>query len=83
MALFFVVQSFSPAKRGAMRADVPVQATSVLHARRMAERLAQQKPMVFATVIDADPEAGDYGEPKLIFAHGSNLPEEINEMERA
>ncbi|MCP8895315.1 hypothetical protein KYK29_10245 [Shinella daejeonensis] len=82
MALFFVVQSFSPAKRGAMKADVPVQATSMMHARRMAERLAQQKPMVFATVIDADPEAGDYGDPKLIFAHGEDLPEEIMGMEK-
>lgn len=81
MAEFFVVQSFSPAKKG-MKPDVPVQATSIMHARRVAERLALYKPMVVATVTDADPEAGDFGEPKLIFAHGDNLPEEIADMEK-
>lgn len=81
MAEFFVVQSFSPAKRGAMKPDIPVQATSVMHARRMAERLAQQKPMVFATVTDADPEAGDFGEPRLICAYGDDLPEEVSNMQ--
>lgn len=81
MAEFFVVQSFSPAKRGAMKPDIPVQATSVMHARRMAERMAVSKPMVFATVTDGDPENGDFGEPKLIFAHGDNLPEEVSNMQ--
>jgi hypothetical protein len=59
---------------------VPVQAQNIMHARRVAERLAVSKPMVFATVVDGDPETGDFGEPKLIFAHGDNLPEEINDM---
>lgn len=81
MAEFFVVQSFSPAKRGSMKPDIPVQATSVLQARRMAERLAASKPMVIATVTDGDPETGDFGEPKLIFAHGDNLPEEVANMQ--
>lgn len=80
MAEFFVVQSFSPAKRG-MKPDIPVQATSIIHARRVAERLAVSKPMVFATVTDGDPETGDFGEPKLIFAHGDNLPEEVVNMQ--
>lgn len=80
MAEFFVVQSFSPAKRG-MKPDVPVQATSVMDARRMAERLAARKPMVFATLTDGDPETGDFGEPKLICAYGDNLPEEICNMQ--
>lgn len=80
MAEFFVVQSFSPAKKG-MKPDVPVQATSIPHARRLAERLALHKPMVFATVMDADPEAGDFGEPKLICAYGDNLPEEVSNMQ--
>lgn len=80
MAEFFVVQSFSPAKRG-MKPDVPVQANSIAHARQMAERIAAYKPMVFATVMEGDPETGDFGEPKLIFAHGDNLPEEISDMQ--
>lgn len=80
MAEFFVVQSFSQAKRG-MKPDAPVQAGSILQARRMAERMAAYKPMVIATVTDGDPETGDYGEPKLIFAHGDNLPEEVANMQ--
>lgn len=80
MAEYFVVQSFSPAKRG-MKADVPVPATSILHARRMAERLAVRKPMVFATVMEGDPDTGDFGDPKLICFHGEERPEEINDMQ--
>lgn len=80
MAEFFVVQSFSPAKRG-MKPDIAVQANSVMHARRMAERLAQTKPMVFATVMEGDPESGDFGEPKLIYFHGAEKPEEVSNMQ--
>ncbi|WLR92919.1 hypothetical protein [Shinella zoogloeoides] len=82
MAEFFVVQSFSPAKRG-LKPDVPVQVTSVQHARRMAERLALRKPMVFATATKGDPETGDFEEPKLICFHGTERPEEINDMQPA
>ena len=80
MASYFVVQSFSPAKRG-IKPDIAVQANSIMHAKRMAERLALSKPMVFATVMDGDPETGDFGEPKLIFSHGDNLPEEVINMQ--
>ncbi len=82
MAEFFVVQSFSPAKRG-MKPDAPVQATSILHARRMAERIAAYKPMVFATVTEGDPETGDFEEPKLICFYGDERPEELNDMRPA
>ena len=81
MAEFFVVQSFSPAKRGNLKPDIPVQATSVIHARRVAERLAVSKPMVFATMMEGDPESGDFGEPKLIFFHGDEKPEEVSNMQ--
>lgn len=80
MAEFFVVQSFSPAKRG-MKADIAVQVNSVMHAKRMAERLALTKPMVFATVMEGDPESGDFGEPKLICFHGAEKPEEVSNMQ--
>ncbi|MCR6502556.1 hypothetical protein MUO32_26365 [Shinella sp. CPCC 101442] len=80
MAEFFVVQSFSPAKRG-MKADIAVQVNSVMHAKRMAERLALTKPMVFATVMEGDPESGDFGEPKLIYFHGAEKPEEVSNMQ--
>ncbi|MFC3072390.1 hypothetical protein [Shinella pollutisoli] len=81
MAAYFVVQSYTSGKNG-MTADAPIQAQSILHARRVAERLAERKPMVLAFTRDGNPKTGDYGEPKLIFAHGNNLPEEVNEMER-
>lgn len=80
MAEFFVVQSFSQAKRG-MKADIAVQVNSVMHARRMAERLALTKPMVFATMMEGDPESGDFGEPKLIYFHGAEKPEEVSNMQ--
>ena len=48
---------------------------------RMAERLALQKPMVFATVMEGDPESGDFGEPKLIYFHGDEKPEEVSNMQ--
>lgn len=81
MASYFVVQSYSSAK-GGMTPDAPIQAQSTLHARRLAERLALRKPMVIAFMRDGNPKTGDYGDPKLIFAHGDQLPEEINDMER-
>lgn len=31
---------------------------------------------------DGNPKTGYYGDPKLIYAHGDNLPEEISDMER-
>lgn len=81
MASYFVVQSYSPAK-GGMTPDAPIQAQSLLQAKSMAERLSLRKPMVLAFTRDGNPKTGDYGDPKLIFAHGDNLPEEINDMER-
>lgn len=81
MASYFVVQSFSSGK-GGMTPDTPIQAQSLIHARRLAERLALQKPAVLAFTRDGNPKTGDYGDPKLIFAHGDNLPDEINDMER-
>lgn len=82
MASYFVVQSFSTGK-GGMRPDAPIQAQSLPQAKRMAERLALQKPMVVAFARDGNPTTGDYGDPKLIFAHGDDLPEEVRDMERA
>ena len=81
MASYFVVQSFSTGK-GGMKPDAPIQAQNLLQAKRTAQRLALQKPMVIAFTRDGNPTTGDYGDPKLIFAHGNDLPEEINDMER-
>ncbi len=81
MASYFVVQSFSSGKEGVVP-DAPIQAQSIAHARRMAERMALTKAMVIAFMRDGNPKTGDYGDPKLIFAHGEGLPDELRDMER-
>jgi len=78
----FVVQSYSKGQRGKMNADTPFIAKDVAHARRTAERMAKDKPMVIAFANTGDAETGDFEEPKLIFAHGDQLPPEIDEMEK-
>ncbi|WP_296441271.1 hypothetical protein [Rhizobium sp. 60-20] len=45
--------------------------------------MALTKTMVIAFMRDGNPKTGDYGDPKLIFAHGKDLPEEVSAMERA
>lgn len=76
----YVVQSYT-AKKGKMNADAPFIAKDVNHARRTAEKLANVKPMVIAFTNTGDAETGDYEAPKLIFAHGERLPDEIQDME--
>ena len=78
----YVVQSYSKAPRGRLFADTPFGARDVAHARKTAERLAKDKPMVIAFVATGDSETGEFDEPKLIFAHGDPLPPEIDEMEK-
>lgn len=81
MASYFVVQSYSAGK-GGMSPDSPIQANSVSQARNLAQRLAEKKAMVIAFMRDGDPKTGDYSDPKLIFAHGKDLPEELADMEK-
>lgn len=81
MTTHYVVQGYT-SKKGKMQPDAPFIAKDVNHARRTAERLANVKPMVIAFVNSGDAETGDYEDPKLIFAHGAQLPEEVEEMER-
>lgn len=78
----YVVQSYSKAPRGKLSGDTPFIAKDVAHARRTAERMAKEKPMVIAFANTGDAETGDFEEPKLIYAHGDTLPPEIEEMER-
>jgi len=44
--------------------------------------MAATRPMVIPFANTGDAETGDSEEPKLIFAHGDNLPAEVEEMER-
>jgi hypothetical protein len=82
MTTYHVVQSYTKVKTR-LSADTPFYARDLEQARRVAERLAESKPMVVAMMGRADAETGEYEEPRLIFAHGDNLPEEIESMERA
>ncbi|MFS2326659.1 hypothetical protein U2P60_14785 [Brucella sp. H1_1004] len=78
----FIVQSYSKGQRGKLVADTPFIAKDVAHARRTAERMAKSSPMVIAFTNTGDAETGDFEPPKLIYAHGDQLPPEVDEMEK-
>ena len=77
----FIVQSYSKGARGQLNPDTPFIAKDAAHARRTAERMALSSPMVIAFTNTGDAETGDFEPPKLIFAHGDQLPPEVDEME--
>lgn len=81
MTTNYIVQSYSPGK-GKFVADRPFLAKDAGHARRVAETYSRNKPLVIAFMSAGDDETGEYSEPKLIFAHGDDLPEEVRDMER-
>lgn len=78
----FIVQSYSKGQRGKLVADTPFIAKDVAHAKRTAERMATSSPMVIAFTNTGDADTGDFEPPKLIFAHGDQLPPEVDEMEK-
>jgi len=78
----YIVQSYSKGYRGKLVADTPFIAKDVAHAKRTAERMANSSPMVIAFTNTGDAETGDFEPPKLIFAHGDQLPPEVDEMEK-
>lgn len=78
----YIVQSYTKGQRGKMNPDSPFIAKDIAHAKRTAERMAKEKPMVIAFANTGDIETGDFEEPKLIYAHGDPLPPEIDEMEK-
>jgi len=82
METHFVVQSYSKGQRGRLVADTPFIAKDVAHAKRTAERMANSSPMVIAFTNTGDADTGDFEPPKLIFAHGDQLPTEVDEMEK-
>lgn len=82
METHFIVQSYSKGARGRLVADTPFVAKDTAHAERTAIRMAKSSPMVIAFTNTGDAETGDFEPPKLIFAHGDQLPPEVDEMER-
>lgn len=79
MITYFVVQSFTRGKKGALLADTPVQASSQDHAFRVLERLAKTKAGVIAFSRSGDPTTGDY-ENAIILAVSGDLPEDAQDM---
>ncbi len=79
MITYFVVQSFTRGKRGALLADTPVQATDQGHASRMLERLSKSKAGVIAFSRSGDPTTGEYNDA-IILATFGELPDEASEM---
>lgn len=80
MSAFFVVQSFTRGSKGGLRPDIPIQAQNTSHARRMAERLAEQKDLVIAFMREGDAKTGEFDEAKLIAALGDIIPDEVRDM---
>ncbi|WP_245410218.1 hypothetical protein [Falsochrobactrum shanghaiense] len=78
----YIVQSYIKIKGGGLRPDTPFIAKDAAHAKRTAERMAAISPMVIAFTNTGDADTGDFDPPKLIFAHGNQLPPEVDEMER-
>lgn len=82
MVTYFVVQPFQLGKRGALLADIPMQATSKEHAARMAERMSRSKAGVVAFSRSGDPMTGEYEDAQLIAVYGS-VPSEVQETVQA
>ncbi|WP_439618340.1 hypothetical protein [Shinella sp.] len=76
MITYFVVQSFSIQKKGAITADPPFQTASAAQAVRTAERLSEHKTAVFAFSRTGDPATGDYDPAEILCSFGE-LPEGV------
>lgn len=78
MITYFVVQSFSAQKKGAITADPPMQAATEEQAKRTAERLSLHKPAVFAFSRTGDPSTGEYEPAEILCSYGE-LPDGVEE----
>ncbi len=63
---FYVVQPFIKGKRGGLKAEQPIQASSEEAAIRRGERLAESKAGVLVFAQSGDPEMGDFDEPVFL-----------------
>lgn len=78
MVTYFVVQPYVVGRRGAIIAETPIQASSVDHALRMAERLALQRQAVVAFSRTGEPSTGEWDAAVVLAIHG-HVPEEVEE----
>ncbi|HEV7415802.1 MAG TPA: hypothetical protein VGN98_06575 [Tianweitania sediminis] len=74
MLTYFVVQSFSRGRKGAVVADLPLQMQTGEQAIRRAERLAKGRVGALAFSRLADPDTGDYAEAVVLGKFG-DIPE--------
>ncbi|OCP17786.1 MULTISPECIES: hypothetical protein [unclassified Ensifer] len=79
MVTYFVVQSFTRGNRGALLADIPVQATGADHALRLAERLASTKVGVVAFSRAGDLSTGEFEDATILFI-GGDLPSDVQDV---
>ncbi len=79
MVTYFVVQSFSQGRRGAVVADMPIQVASADQATRKARKLAETHVAAVAFSRSGDPLTGEYDDAVLLGEYGS-LPDECQQM---
>lgn len=68
---FFVVQPFEAAKRGRIKAGIPMEARSAADADRVAKRLSLVKAGAIAFSTEVEAESGDAEPPVLIASYGA------------
>ena len=75
---FYVVQPFIKGKRGGLKAEPAIQASSQDAAIRRGERMADSKAGVIVFAQTGDPEMGDFDEPVFLYRYGE-LPKSFDE----
>lgn len=79
MLTYFVVQSFSQGRKGAVVADQPIQSQSADHATRMADRLSRTRVAAIAFSRTGDPATGEYDEAVILASFGE-IPDESQQL---
>jgi hypothetical protein len=74
-----LVQSFSPGRGLALKAEKPIPCKTPDAARRMAERMAPSKTGVVAYTTSGDAETGDYDDQPTILFKAGRLPQQFDE----
>ncbi len=73
---YYVVQAFDADEEGNLIPRPAVAAQSAAAARRMAVGMQDDVAGVVAFSRDADPEAGDYGPPTILYQSG-RIPDDM------
>lgn len=73
---YFVVMAFDGSEKGRLIACEPISPQTASAARRIAERLSQEKAGVVAFSRTGDPDLGDWAEAEILAVYG-DVPEEL------